>query len=171
MARAHFFGVDPKKVPPSFRRLTTLSPATRTPHPRPLSRKGRGEQELGRGPWGDTTRPTFVPPWGRADFFRVDAKKVPLFSAPKKPKKSKKWSRMNQKKSGRLSRMDLFPKCVKNEWERRRILLLSSSPFSSLGSCISRTKRETSDGCRLPHFMRESAQVIVRSVMARVTPT
>jgi hypothetical protein len=44
--RTDFFGVDPKKVP--LRLLLRMGPLLdrSPPHPRPLSRKGRGEKDL-----------------------------------------------------------------------------------------------------------------------------
>ena len=86
--RTDFFGVDPKKVPlvcsaapPSARPIGPLTP-------RPLSRKGRGEKELGESagmhgsiPWAPALCPC-------PTFFGWSPKKSPFFSAPKKPKKS-----------------------------------------------------------------------------------
>ena len=66
--------------------------------------------------------------------------------------------------------MDLFPKCVKTSGSGADFTPLRLR-FRRSACRISRTKRETSEGRRLPHFMRESAQETVRSVIARVTPT
>ncbi len=86
-----FFGVDPKKVPlvcsaapPSARPIGPLTP-------RPLSRKGRGEKELGESagmhgsiPWAPALCPC-------PTFFGWSPKKSPFFSAQKSQKSLYSW--------------------------------------------------------------------------------
>ena len=86
--RFDFLGAHPKKVTAVALRPFALFRIARTPHPRPLSRKGRGVKDLeesarridsSRHALASRPRPTFL---GRAP------KNSPLFCAPKKPKKS-----------------------------------------------------------------------------------
>jgi hypothetical protein len=83
-----FFGVDPKKVPLVSLHQFPLLPTPGPLNPRPLSRKGRGVKELG---WPAATLDSIPPrPALRAGltFLGRSPKNSPLFSAPKKPKKS-----------------------------------------------------------------------------------
>src|SRR5580658_9279530 len=82
-----FFGVDPKKVPLFLLRRSTFCQTTWPPHPRPLSRKGRGEKDLDEsaGTPGSISRPPALCP--RPTFFAPTPKKSP-FLAPQKSQKS-----------------------------------------------------------------------------------
>jgi len=83
-----FFPVDPKKLSPHLLDFFALCPLALPPPPRPLSRKGRGEQDLGEvAETRDLVRLCTAIGAGPT-FFGWTQKKSPLFSAPKKPKKS-----------------------------------------------------------------------------------
>jgi hypothetical protein len=87
-AKMTFFGVDPKKVPPFCFAPGPCSRASRPPHPRPLSRKGREENDLGESAAMVNFILSASRLGSRPTFFASTPKKSPFFSAPKKPKKS-----------------------------------------------------------------------------------
>jgi hypothetical protein len=92
--RADLFWGGPKKSPRSWLRCSALCPTSWHAHPRPLSRKWRGVNEL------EVPMATLdLTSWAQArrrgpTFFGWTPKKSPFFSAPKKPKKSPRSTRV-----------------------------------------------------------------------------
>ena len=95
-----FWG-GPKKSPRSGSPLGSLWLTTWPPHPRPVSRKGRGEQDLGESAGTDDSNSRAGALCPRPTFFGWSPKNSPFFSAPKKPKKSAGAARRDSENGGK----------------------------------------------------------------------
>ncbi len=82
-----FFWGGPKKSPRSASPLGSLWLTTWPPHPRPVSRKGRGEQDLGESAGTDDSNSRAGALCPRPTFFGWSPKNSPFFQRPKKAKK------------------------------------------------------------------------------------